>query len=314
MNGSVSLRYTDCDAAIASPDSFLSRLVADATNRSISVVHDDKRKVDLQFTSVQIPLTRKMVGEADRVVARWRTAGGKRRDARWRTANPDPRGNAKAHVWFTGENVRPPAGSWDGYLSFDVDPLSGLNAYVPLWWYSAGVLGPAASTFMSRMPNWEEMLHDREAGPTRPRFACAFVNNPEPMRMHAIRALNKVGQVDVFGLAVGRPVPDKAALAQQYRFVLCFENDVYPGYVTEKPFEAWAMGAVPLWRGLDPAGYLNADAMLNAATATSLDDFTESVARLEGDQDAWRRKASRAIIARPPDLEPAKDLLRRILA
>ena len=42
------------------------------------------------------------------------------------------------------------------------------------------------------------------------------------------------------------------AVARNYRYFLCFENDLYPGYVTEKPIEAWASGSVPLWRGIDP--------------------------------------------------------------
>lgn len=310
----LTLRYVDCDRDLAQPASFLSQLVASATARPVRVIQRSDELVDLQFTSVQLPLVRKVVKDAQRVIQRGLPRGTHAKDPRWGLANPEPKGMARSHVWFTGENVRPPAGAWDGYLSFDTDPLGGLNAYLPLWFYSAGVFGAPWSPFTTRMPSWQQMLESREPGAPRPNFACAFINNPEPMRMHAIRTLSRVGPVDVFGSAAGRPVPDKAALAREYRFVLCFENDVYPGYVTEKPFEAWAAGAVPLWRGSDPAGYVNPHAVLNADEATSLEEFAEEVAQVDADPSLWQHRVSQPIILKAPDLESAKELVRKAVS
>lgn len=313
MTAAVSVRYVDSSAEIITPESFLSRLVAEASGRPVHIAQDRREEVDLQLTSVQVPTLRKASEDAGRVARRLARRLGYRRDSRWRSTNPEPSGRAKKHVWFTGENVRPPAGPWDGYLSYDVDPLGGRNAYLPLWWYSSGVLGKAESIFTSHMPTWQRMLEARDPGAARPKFACTFINNPEPMRLHAIHALSKVGQVDVFGSAVGRPVPDKAEVAKDYRFVLCFENDVYPGYVTEKPFEAWATGAIPLWRGSDSAGYINGAAIINAAEFPDLATFADAVSAVDSDSHAWSHMASQCILAKEPDLEPAKALLRNIL-
>ena len=313
MTGAITLRYVDSDPAVASAGSFLSRLVAVAADRPIQVIQDPKRRVDLQFTSVQLPLARKVAHEAARVTRRWLPRKNADRDPRWRSANPEPRGDASAHIWFTGENLRPPVGPWDGYLSYDVDPLGGRNVYLPLWWHSVGIFGRPGSLFTSGMQTWQEMIEPRAPQRERTKFACAFINNPEPMRFHAIRALSQVGQVDVFGSAVGRPVPDKSTTARDYRFVICFENDVYPGYVTEKPFEAWATGAVPLWRGSDPAGYLNPSAMINEVNYPNLASFAEAVSCLNGDPATWAAVASEPILIREPDLKPAKALIRRVL-
>ena len=95
--------------------------------------------------------------------------------------------------------------------------------------------------------------------------------------------------------------------------MLCFENDVYPGYVTEKPFEAWATGAVPLWRGSDPAGYLNPSAILNEVDFPDLAAFAEDVSNVNADSAAWAAIASEPILTREPDLEPAKALIRRVI-
>lgn len=313
MKDGVSVRYVDSLPEMARPDSFLSRLVSEASGLPVRIDMDRRAEVDLQFTSVQVPTLRKASEDAGRVVRRLARRVGYRWDARWRTANPGPSGRAKSHVWFTGENVRPPSGPWDGYLSFDIDPLDGRNAYLPLWWYSSGVLGKAESIFTSQMPTWEQMLASRSVTDDRPHFACTFINNPEPMRLHAIRALGQVGQVDVFGTAVGRPVADKAAIAKDYRFVICFENDVYPGYVTEKPFEAWATGAIPLWRGSDPAGYINGAAIFNAVEFPTVEAFADAVAAVDDDANAWFHMASQPVLAKQPDLEPAKALIRNVL-
>ncbi len=313
MTSQVTIRYLDSDPAMARPDSFLSRLVAESAGSPVEVVDDPKAYVDLQFTSVQVPLPRKVVAEGTRLATRVLSRRRPGRDSRWERENPEPTGNAGAHIWFTGENIRPPAGTWDGYLTYDLDPLDGRNAYLPLWWQSVGLLGNAGSIFTSAMPSWEKLLQPRDPGARRPHFACAFINNPEPMRLHAIQDLREVGQVDVYGGAVGRPVPDKAAVARDYRFIVCFENDIYPGYVTEKPLEAWATGAVPLWRGADPAGYLNDAAMINAASFTSLGDFSEEVATVDADSARWASTAALPILVNEPDLGPAKQVIRKAL-
>ena len=313
MTSTLTIRYRDCDHSMRRPDSFLSLLVAESAGTPVAVIEDPKAQVDLQFTSVQLPLPRKVIVEGSRLATRALSRRSPTRDDRWRRENPEPTGKAGAHIWFTGENVRPPVGSWAGYLSFDIDPFDGRNAYLPLWWYSVGLLGPASSIFTSDMPSWEQLVQPRNPRRRPHKFACAFINNPEPMRLHAVKALQEVGQVDVYGGAVGRPVPDKAAVAHDYRFVLCFENDIYPGYVTEKPLEAWSTGAIPLWRGLDPAGYLNPSALINAADCDSLQGLAAAVAAVDTDADEWEARASQPILIRKPDLEPSMGLIRRIL-
>jgi hypothetical protein len=56
------------------------------------------------------------------------------------------------------------------------------------------------------------------------------------------------------------PVFDKVATLSKYRFALCFENTAFPGYVTEKIFDCFAAGCIPIYLGapdirdLVPAG------------------------------------------------------------
>jgi hypothetical protein len=99
-------------------------------------------------------------------------------------------------------------------------------------------------------------------------------------RLDAIRHFSRSADFDLFGRdwsdrtnlsgpearAVARsyrgelPVFDKVSTLSNYRFALCFENTAFPGYVTEKIFDCFVAGCIPIYlgapdiKGLVPAG------------------------------------------------------------
>lgn len=313
MTASVTLRYVNCDPSAESPNSFMSLLVSHALNRPVQIVRAQGIRVDLQFTSVQIPLRDKAAYLRGRLLERVTRGRLSKRDHRWDMQNAVPSGRAGAHIWYTGENVRPPLGDWDGYFSFDLDPLAGKNVYLPLWWHSVGVLGSPQSHFMTPAPRLESLQESRSINAMPDGFAMAIVNNPHPMRLHAINSLRRFGEVDVFGGAVGRPIANKSELAGRYRYSVCFENDLYPGYVTEKAIEAWSLGTIPLWWGLDPGGYLNKEALFNAAEFAELADMAYAAAGLCQDKEGWCHKASLPLLSVTPNLDQAIALIRALV-
>jgi len=225
-------------------------------------------------------------------------------------------------VWFTGENIRPPVSDYDLTLSFDLDSFGGTNLYFPLiltelnWSEDGVVLGEQGINSRTGLPRMtpSQVAQDRWIDPsTRPKFACAFVGNPEPIRIRAIEALGAIQEVDVFGSAVGRPVESKVAIARSYRFMLCFENDLYPGYVTEKALEAYQTGCVPLWRGLDSSGILNPAAVVNAADFVSLREFVARVSMLNSSHVDMQRVTSQPLFSDRPHLDLVINRLRNLL-
>ena len=263
--------------------------------------------VDLEFVSV-FPLPDGFWRPLRRGLAR-------RCPPRWRSlvdaplAPVAPAADARVSIWFTGENRRPPLGGWDLCLSFDGDSTSLANCHLPLWWLLfpelllPSVPEATAETFLGRGLTLDEVCSARVAERRgRDRFACAFFGNPEPLRLHAVRALSRIAPVDVFGAVGGRRVAAKQDVASRYRFVLCFENTAAPGYVTEKPFDAWGAGAVPLWNGLDVQGFLIDAALVNYAQFPGMDEFCAHVARLDADAAAWAATASQPLLRRRPSL------------
>ncbi|WP_281650799.1 glycosyltransferase family 10 [Helicobacter bilis] len=65
-------------------------------------------------------------------------------------------------------------------------------------------------------------------------------------------ALSKYKRVDSGGRwknNIGGNVDDKIEWLKSYKFNLCFENSSYPGYLTEKLFDAFLAGCVPIYWG-----------------------------------------------------------------
>jgi hypothetical protein len=88
-------------------------------------------------------------------------------------------------------------------------------------------------------------------------------------RLDTIRHFSRSADFDLFGRgwsdtstlsrdearAVARsyrgevPAFEKVSTLSNYRFALCFENTAFPGYVTEKIFDCFAAGCIPIYLG-----------------------------------------------------------------
>jgi hypothetical protein len=308
--------FVDAPNDFADANSPLRAVLEAASGRPTRRYSGPVSKADLILYSTQMSSLQRFGDLARMGLARsLRSAKLKAQARRLRTAPKTGRRRGKTPaIWITGENIRPPLGEWTATLSFDVDDFAGCNLYFPIWWTMAGAVGASKSHFTSADLRLPTLLSGRRNDVSaRPKFACAFVGNPDPMRMHAIKALSSYGAIDVYGAAVGRPVRDKHEIAKHYRFMICFENDIYPGYVTEKPFEAWASGCIPIWWGSDPLGYVNQSALINFEQINGLSSLLRVVSELDAHPDQLNRLSSMPILLRPPQIDQTILALRRLL-
>jgi len=172
----------------------------------------------------------------------------------YKTLNPN-----HINIWYTPENIRPPLNrDFDIFLSHDTDDYDGRNLYLPIW---ATRLG---STLESASKRQNEFSSIRNPYMSERKNICAVISNPEPIRMAFIKEITKYFPVDIYG-ALGMPIRDKQEILSDYKFNICFENDQFPGYVTEKPLEAWESGCIPIWWGNDIENYLNPEALINVS-------------------------------------------------
>lgn len=305
----IRIRIRNADRRYQSQRNVFAKLVEQALQVDVKVVAPSD-PADCEFVTTS---TRLSTGLMQQVLRRYAGPGAPS-IAQLVASRNQPSDDIAASFWFTGENERPPTGSWAGSLSFDLDPLGGSNVYFPLWLETLGLLGCEPMTFLRAPLSVADAITRRDPEVSADqRFMCAFIGKWTPMRRHAIEVFSQLGTVDVYGRSGDRAVKFKDDVKGQYKFCLCFENDLYPGYVTEKAFEAWALEAVPVWWGQDPAGYLNEAAIVDAAKLGLL-GAADNVAELLQDDAAREVLVSRPILARPPSLERAQALIRSCLA
>ena len=315
VDSAVSILYRGLPKQYQRRETFFARLVSRALEHPVELMRGTSGVADVAITSTHPSDWRKGVDQFRRVTRRWAspTNPNKSRSS-WDVSYSKPMASARVNIWTSGENVRPPIGDWTVFLSHDLDGLDGRNIYLPFWIEATGIYATPTVNFLGDRPTLQEMLSPRSVNTdSRPKFACAFLGKAGGLRHHAISALTRLGPVDVFGPAVGRPVPNKFDIARDYRFMLCFENDLYPGYVTEKPFDAWATGAIPLWWGSDPAGFVNPRAVVNLARFPDLSSFVDHIGGLAQDQGEIARVAGEPILAKAPDMPAIEGRLRDII-
>lgn len=300
----IRIRIRNADRRYQSQRNIFAKLVEQALQVDVKVVAPSA-PADCEFVATS---TRLSSGLTQQITRRYAGPGASS-IAQLVSARNRPSDEIAISFWFTGENERPPTGAWSGSFSFDLDPLAGSNVYFPLWFETLGTLGCEPMTFLRRPLTITDAIRQREPHVSaNQRFMCAFIGKWTPMRRHAIELFSQLGTVDVFGRAGTRELEFKDDVQGQYKFCLCFENDLYPGYVTEKAFEAWALQAIPVWWGYDPAGYINEAAVVDVAKL-GLGAATARIQELLNDNDLRAEFVSRPVLSRRPDLHRAEALI-----
>lgn len=185
------------------------------------------------------------------------------------------------NIWFTAENVRPPLDKhFNSYLSFDLESYDGVNNYLPLWLCR---LGP---TIELANLNQMRLTHYRHTDNHRNRNFAIVASNPEQIRTYFISRLKQFEDVEIFG-KLGEAIKNKDLTLRNYNFNICFENDLYPGYVTEKAVESYLSGCIPIWRGLDAGGYFNKKAMIDV-TNLDIESAINKVVEISRDGEAMQ--------------------------
>ena len=174
-------------------------------------------------------------------------------------------------ISFSGENVRPPLDKSDFCISFD--HLNSPRHYrLPL--YVIDMWGAYIEKWTDDYLNMIPKEHDYEKDYDTRKFCSFVVSNPrQEMRNRAFHFINEYKRVDSAGPHMnnmGMVLPRdklhyKLDFLNDYRFNICFENGSYPGYVTEKLFNALQVKTMPIYwgsatvdRDFNPKAFINA--------------------------------------------------------
>jgi hypothetical protein len=235
---------------------------------------------------------------------------------------------ARRGIQYVGENVRPNLGNHKFSLSFDYDSYGGRNFRLPLWWWRLDWPGfgerwrrrARASNkpiHYGDLVPVDALMHPRTVGAMHERKFCTLVaSNPEPLRINLLLALRSIGEVTGYGRLFGAPFDgSKFDVLPKFRFCLCPENGVYPGYHTEKLIDAWHGGCLPLYSGdrlvhrdFNPKAFVNYQDYLDTS------QFVSVVRRLETTPGAFAEAYGQPLLVQRPSLAELVAFLRNAVS
>ncbi len=190
-------------------------------------------------------------------------------------------------VWWTAEAQDPRGTIFDLHFGFQPSSILGPRwQRYPLWitfieWWDQ--TSPHSVT---------RMLGPRMLTP-RPHF-CSFIysNNPS-IRTEFFHRLNESRPVESLGRYLnnrGKRLEGRRDLTNalaRSRFNIAFENQISPGYVTEKLVDPLMAGAIPIyWGAREALTDFNPSAFIYAADFPSLDDLVRHVLKVADSKDA----------------------------
>ena len=179
--------------------------------------------------------------------------------------------NKCVKIFYTGENQRPNDYKCEYSISFDHDIMNGKNYRLPLY-----VLYDYDNHFRTvPVPNIDT-IHRKISDLNEEKGFCSFVvkNGGCEKRNQWFHKLNDYKPVSSGGplfnnigyiLSRGEDgIAEKIKFLNAHKFNLCFENSSYPGYATEKLYEALCAKTIPIYWGsptiecdFNPKAFLN---------------------------------------------------------
>ena len=191
-----------------------------------------------------------------------------------------------------GENLVPDFNSFDYAIGYDFLTFGDRYVRIP----SYAFYDSYRALYNRALPSDDALLK---------RGFCSFVvSNPvgDPIRELFFKRLSKYKKVDSGGKwmnNVGGPVKDKLGFCSNYKFNICFENSVSPGYTTEKLMQALAANTVPIYYG-NPlvTEDFKSECMVCIKNEEDVEKAVDEIIRLDNDDDAYLMKCKSSCLVK----------------
>lgn len=304
----VKIRYSNFWDGFKPENFFFTHLLQKITLKSPEIVGNKKEIVDFEiFSSFPYSSTR------DKVIERVKFNFSNQSRLEYISKATfghqlDYTGRARRKIWFSGENLRPPVSQFDLMFSFEKTNAVLNNIYFP-YWMSRINWGYSDSDY-EIFPTPEELIANRKIFKTG-KSICVFSSNLEPGRQRIIDAAERVLPISKYGSAYGRRVNSKADTSKEFTFQICNENDLYPGYVTEKLQESWLVGNIPIWSGLLPSEHsFNLNSFIDV-TELTFEEITTKLNDMGEDEITYR--LNQPLHTRLFSIDEAENAVRNLL-
>ena len=202
------------------------------------------------------------------------------------------------HMFYTPEAVLPNLDNYDLTIGFDHvdDPR-----YIRVPWYYMKSYNKKIRT------DYDKVADLGKCSPKKPHFACFLISNNmtgNNWRNHMpldgcvareaiFHKLSEYKKVLSGGKAlnnIGKVIPSKETMSwlSQCKFVIAYENQTYDGYITEKPFQAYFAGSIPIYYGAKSAVQdINKKAVIYAGDFNSDEELVDYIKKVDEDDNLY---------------------------
>lgn len=224
----------------------------------------------------------------------------------------------KKKIFYTGENVRPNLSLYDYSLSFDVDDHNGRNIRLPLWYFYIDWFNVKSYN----NPNYlipVSYLQGNNEFTDKPKdlFCCTVFSAPYPDRFNTINLINTYKKVDAFGKCNPMRLEEgeraKLDTVSNYKFSMCFENSIYPGYFTEKLLHAKISGTIPIYKAHPMLNIdFNEKCCINAY-GLSNNEILDMIIDIDSNPNKYNDIFNEPLFNEPPSIDWLKKIILNIL-
>lgn len=222
-------------------------------------------------------------------------------------------------IFYTGENVRPDLDNFDYSFTFDFDDYNGRNFRLPLWylyidWFNVKSYGNPEWLIPESYLYGENEFTEKEKN----KFCCIVFNREVENRVRTTDLLSSYKKVDKFGgCSGGMHLPDgeknKLDMISNYKFSICFENSLYPGYYTEKLLHAKIAGNIPIYFADDNLSKdFNIDCCINTYKM-NLEEVFDTIKMIDTNDKLYNKIISEPLFNKEVSLDNIKKFFYSIL-
>ena len=124
------------------------------------------------------------------------------------------------------------------------------------------------------------------------KLICACFRNKNSFRNDEFNTLSKHIDIENLGGKIGKTISDKLNSISKYKFNFCFENKKKPGYCTEKIYDAYMAGCIPVYNG-DPliTEIFNPKSFINCE-GKSIEQIVNEINNVSNDETLYKEMIS----------------------
>jgi hypothetical protein len=198
----------------------------------------------------------------------------------------------KKRIFYTGENIRPDYNNIDYSFSFDFTENE-KNIRVPLWLLQIDWFNQIDYDNPKYTIPYNEINDNRFIRNPKDKFCSIVFNSTSPNRYEMIEELSKYKKVDCFGKPFGNwfyGEDKKLETISNYKFNICFENSIHPGYYTEKLIHAKIAGCVPIcWSDKLISNDFNEKSFINLSDFNDVFELSQYIIELDKNEEKYNQ-------------------------